>query len=131
MMQILIVGHGEFPNALRNSAAMIVGKLKTEKIECVNITENMGMDQFSLRLKEIIDEHSGDEFLIFADLFGASPCNSCLSVFRDTNYRIITGANLPMLLELLTTNDDESLDVIWEKIINTGKESIRGVHIDI
>ena len=129
MAHILIVAHGNLADALLASAKMIVGEAGAEKVNCLNMTEEKSMDQFILEAKEILDANPNDEFLILADVFGASPCNSCLSVFRNSHYRLITGVNLPILLELLMNNDNKDLLDLWNSLIDSGKESIKGIFL--
>ena len=75
------------------------------------------------------DKEDGDEYLILCDLYGASPCNSALMGFRYTNYRILTGLNLGMLLEALFSLDAGTLDDVCDQLVQKGKEGITKVHL--
>lgn len=129
MAHILIVAHGNLADALLASAKLIVGEASTTNVDCLNMTEGKDMDQFVLEAKEILDADPNSEYLILADVFGASPCNSCLSIFRYANYRLITGVNLPILLDLFTNNNNKDLLDLWNSLVDSGKESIRGIFL--
>ncbi len=129
MAHILLVAHGNLADALLESSKLIVGEASTTGVDCLNMTEGKDMDQFVLEAKEILDADPDGEYLILADVFGASPCNSCLSVFRHANYRLITGVNLPILLDLFTNNNNKDLSDLWNSLIDSGKESIRGIFL--
>ena len=129
MAHVLIVTHGMLAEALLASAKMIIGEEKTRGVDCLDMTEEKSMDQFCQEARTILEANPDDNYLIMADVFGASPCNSCLSVFRNANYRIITGVNLPMILELLMENDNIVLPKLWEGLIESGKKSIMGVYL--
>jgi mannose PTS system EIIA component len=129
MIHGIIAAHGKLAEAFLNSAEMIVGNKSTSGVNWLSMTEDKSMDQFCLEIQEIIASSPKDDFLIFADVFGASPCNSCLSMFRNSNYRVITGVNLPMLLEFFTRSENVDLDTLWKSLIDCGKESIRGINL--
>lgn len=129
MAHILLVAHGNLADALLESSKLIVGEASTKDVDCLNMIEGKDMDQFVLEAKEILDADPDGEYLILADVFGASPCNSCLSVFRHANYRLITGVNLPILLDLFTNNNNKDLSDLWNSLIDSGKESIKGIFL--
>ena len=49
--------------------------------------------------------------------------------FRYTNYRILTGLNLGMLLEALFSLDAGTLDDVCDQLVQKGKEGITKVHL--
>lgn len=127
-MYIVIAAHGHFADSLVASARMVTG-YQGEDIFTLNMTPEKDMAQLCAEAAALIERAPDAEYLIFADMFGASPCNSCLASFRYTNYRLITGANLPMLIEALLTKDLMGLEELWNSLVATGQETIRAVFI--
>lgn len=130
MIHVIITAHGGLASELLKSAVMIGGEESSRGVTCLNMTEGKSVEQFCLEAQEALAATPQSDYLILADVFGASPCNSCLMVFRNASYRIITGVNLPMLLELFTIKDTMDLEGLWESLIKSGKESVRGVFIE-
>lgn len=87
------------------------------------------MEEYLNDAKAIIEKAPSQDFILLVDLMSASPCNYALSAFRDCNYRMITGVNLPMLIEIIDNRDDMTLDEIWEYGCTRGSESIQKIHI--
>ena len=82
----------------------------------------MGADEFGqlLRMKlEKVD--SGDGVIIFADMFGGTPCNQALQVVND-KIDLIVGMNLPVVMEVLSKR--EYSDLTAEEIVETGKKGL-------
>ncbi|MDY6985850.1 MAG: PTS sugar transporter subunit IIA [Candidatus Thermoplasmatota archaeon] len=90
---IIIVTHGKFAKALIETSAMIAGK--QEKLYAVELEEGQSPES----LKERIDALLTEKSLILTDLFGASPFNASIKLLDRAE--VVTGVNLPMLLELL------------------------------
>ncbi len=45
---------------------------------------------------------AGDGVLLFADMFGGTPCNLALSCIKKGNVEVVSGFNLPMLIKAAT-----------------------------
>lgn len=129
MIYYVIATHGFLANALVETTKLIIGDVDSSKFYCLNMTIEKSMDQFIDEAKLVLNAHKEDQFLIFVDLFGASPCNSCLSVFRYADYRMIAGVNLPIMLEALLSSSEDNLIQLWERLQEVGHESIRGVFL--
>lgn len=98
-MQIVLLSHGYFAKELLNSCRYINNEV--ENIDYFCLTDE-GIDQFGLSLKSFLQENREEEKLFFCDLAHGSPYNQLLIALIDLgiiNYRIITGMNLPMLLQ--------------------------------
>jgi mannose PTS system EIIA component len=66
------------------------------------------------------------------DLLGASPYNSVLFNLpqlkqKNINIRMITGVNLPMLIEACEQRNHQELEAVFMKVIRTGKDYIIGI----
>lgn len=106
---------------------MIAGTEQTSCIHAIGMKENMDPQAFIKKAEELIDEDRDGEYLLLADLFGASPCNSLLMAFQHCRYRLVTGLNLGMVLEVLFQFDDMSLEEAAEHMVEIGKGGIQNV----
>ena len=128
MIGILVVCHGDLAKGLLNSMSLIVGK--QENIGAIGLYENDSIDEFPERIKEKIEELINDEgLIIFVDIIGASPFNACARVIHENpelKLSLITGVNLPMLLETsLNYAEDLSLEELSLIIKDIGREQIK------
>lgn len=116
---IVIATHGLSSVELLKSAEMIAGKQKD--VETVTFEEGEGLEElannYTCALKKLI--HT-DNIIILVDLLGGSPFN----VAADQNCEVITGVNIPMLLELFVNRENIEADVLVNKLVLATKESI-------
>ena len=127
MKHIVIGAHGNLAEAFLETVRMIAGTEQTSCIHAIGMKENMDPQAFIKKAEELIDEDRDGEYLLLADLFGASPCNSLLMAFQHCHYRPVTGLNLGMVLEVLFQFDDMSLEEAAEHMVEIGKGGIQNV----
>jgi len=105
MTQFILTGHGYFAKGLRSCVELIAG----EQLDFhhVDFPETMSGDELESHLQEIFDAHK--DILVCCDLLGGSPFKAAatLSRYRD-DIAIVTGINLPVLLELLFARNQEN-----------------------
>lgn len=125
---ILVVSHGLMAEGIKDSVNLIMGD--AEGIETSSLVA--GQDFESLKediLLKVEKLDQGKGVLIFVDLFGASPHNA--SVFnypelkeKNINIRVVTGMNLPMILETSAMREYSTLDDLADTAIQSGKDGI-------
>lgn len=123
MIKVIIAGHGELPSRLLSTVESITGAIP----DCQAISINPGEGRRELRHKiGITLEKFGREekFLFLTDVFGGSASNIGFSFASDYKMKIVTGVNLPMLLELANYRELEDLDELAFKLLRVGRESI-------
>ena len=116
MYRIIVVTHGNLASALIETSRMIVGEQK--ELYGIELREGESVES----LKEEIEPLLGGESLILTDLFGASPTNVSMK-FMGQNTEVVTGVNLPMLLEILTNRG--SLGDGAKTALSSGRDSIK------
>lgn len=101
---VVIVAHGDLSTALISSAELILGA--QENVVGVRLTPQDNLDTCLCSLGEGLTQvDSSEGVLILVDLFGGTPCNAAALSARDRSFPIVSGVNLPMLLEVLTNRD--------------------------
>jgi len=108
MIQLVVACHGRFAEELVNSAAMVFGE--AEGVHAVTFMPGEGPEDLIRKYEAIIAETgSADDVLFLVDLFGGSPYNAAIRVVAPTaKADVLSGVNLPMLLELLDSRDEKS-----------------------
>jgi len=98
MVGLVVATHGRLADELVSTAEQIVGKL--ESAATCSIDPGMSPEEIQNSISRAISSvDSGQGVIVFADLFGGTPCNLSLTLTRHHNLEVITGINLPMLLK--------------------------------
>lgn len=121
MIGIVLVSHGNFAEGLLNAAKMIAGE--AEKVACIDLQPKDDIDHLVDRIQEAIDQvNDGDGVLLLVDLFGASPFNASgrLVLSQQDHLEMVTGMNLPMLVELLVTREELDLNSASKIALDAG-----------
>jgi len=127
MTGIVVITHGDLAPGLKNATNLIMGP--QESFEVISLLEGADLEEFSNDILTTIKKVDDEGVLVFVDLFGATPFNSVAKIKRDlekikTNLALVSGVNLPMLLEALTTRENKDFNMLSEDVVQSGRESI-------
>lgn len=110
---VIFVGHGGFPDGVRDAAEMILGPQPA--VAAVSLPPNGSTEQLGDEVRSAIDRiggGGGNGALVLADLMGGSPANAAgLLALRDPGLHVVSGLNLPMVLEVLTSTADTAAEL--------------------
>jgi len=122
---VLIITHGDFGKGLLSGAEVIIGKQKNVHPVGLNLGDNIEVVKKEVEkiIKEKLQEDK--EIIIVVDLFGGSPFNIALSMMKEYDVKVITGINMPMLIELLTSINVYDTTELLENISKIGKDGIK------
>ena len=127
MVGIILASHGDFAKGIMQSGQMIFGEQKN--VEAVTFQPNEGPDDLKAHLEEAIAKlDSDDQVLFLIDLWGGSPFNQSNGLFEahKDKWAIVTGLNLPMLIEAYGSRlSMDSAHDIAAHIIESGKDGIK------
>lgn len=101
MITVVIAAHGNLSESLIGTARMIFGNM--ENVEQVNFKPEEGIEHLIARYTAATEKVGGNDSVLFlVDLFGGSPYNAASRfVAHKENMDIVTGVNLPMVVEVL------------------------------
>jgi PTS system mannose-specific IIA component len=125
MISVIIGTHGMFSDEILKSAEMIFGT--QENIGSVTFKPGEGIENLIEKYNNMISElDSKDGVLFMVDLFGGSPFNAAsIIAMKNDNMEIVTGVNLPMILEVLGSRDFSTVSELLTIAENSGKEAVR------
>ncbi len=107
--KLLICTHGKFGEELLTSAQMIVGPL--ENVQAFSLMPEMSADEYASIIQEYL-ETIDQEAICLVDLFGGTPSNTVMRLSQDYDLNIVSGVNLPMLLEVyMNLNNQEGAEL--------------------
>ena len=129
---IIIASHGEFAKGIYQSGSMIFGE--QEKVEVITFMPNEGPDDLYAKFNQAVAAFDKeDEVLVLADLWSGSPFNQASRVMGenpDRKFAIITGLNLPMLIQAYTErlmDATAGADQVAANIIKEAKDGIKAL----
>lgn len=128
-MKIIVTSHGELCTGVINSYEMLAGK--NENIIAVSLKDS-DTGEFKSNLGNLI-KNSQEDLLIICDIYGGTPYNEAYYHFiqRPEQIRVVTGLNLPMLLETgLSLNGSVSLDGIVNVAMESGVSAVKSAETE-
>lgn len=124
-MEIVLATHGNLGEGLLDSYTMIAGE--TENIHVVKLTD-IGVGEFKENLHSVLNNLTGSsEVLVLVDLKGGTPYNESFmySLENPGKIEVVTGVNLPMLIEIgYLSNSESDAGNLADTAVETGKESV-------
>jgi len=125
---IVISTHGSAAEQLLVSLEMILGK--QENISCINFIPGENTDILVKKYNNCLSDLNVLEGVIFmVDTWGGSPFNAASQIIiNKENHEVITGVNIPMLIETLMARDDSP--TFWKLVsiaIKSGKTGIKSL----
>ncbi len=122
MIGCILTGHGTFAEGLAGALEMVGGP--QESFEAIPFHEDEA-GTFGERLADAIARMAGcsDGVLVFCDLMGGTPFNQAMIASATVpNVEVVTGTNLPMLLEALSSRmPGSTLDELVECAVAAGR----------
>lgn len=102
--KFLIATHGTFSAGAKSSLDMIIGAVPHVFIIQAYLDEKVVIEhQIQEVLEQISDE---DELVIFSDIMGGSVTNQLLQHALKPNVHILSGFNLPLLIDVMLADQD-------------------------
>lgn len=103
---IIVVAHADYGSAMLRTAEFILGPLSDCSSISVDVAHEVSetvrrLDDAAQRLDK------GAGVIILTDMFGGTPTNLALSLLASHKVEVVTGVNLPMLLKVFTSRDNE------------------------
>ena len=101
MIGIVLIAHARIASEMLEAAEHVLGKQSL--IMSLNVEDSDQPDQLHEQLQQMIHQtNTGDGVLIFADMFGGTPCNVALSVISEGSVEMVSGFNLPSLIKAIS-----------------------------
>ena len=99
--QLVLISHGRFCEELQRSTEMIMGP--QESIHSVALLPEEEPDDFLAKFLDTIKDF--DDYLVFADLLGGTPCNVVSRLIMEgKEIELYAGMNLPMVIEFINSS---------------------------
>lgn len=125
MKQILIATHGKMASGIKYTAELIVGQ--TAEITTIDayVTPDDNVEE---KLSKYFKEHDGERIIVFTDLMGGSVNQKMMGYAKQDNVTLITGTNLPVLMQVMLADDDVTEEEIQD-YIEDAREELQMINI--
>ena len=124
MIGIVVVTHSQLGDALIEAAEFIIGN-KPEAVVSVSIDLTESAEVLRNKIaKGIKKVKSKDGVLILTDMFGGTPSNLSYSFLEEGKIEVISGVNLPILIQAANIRGKMNLSKLAVKLEKFGKKSI-------
>jgi PTS system mannose-specific IIA component len=124
MIGIVIVTHSRLGEALIEAAEFIIGG-RSKALVSVSIDINKSAEKLRKNIHEGIKKvDKNDGVLILTDMFGGTPSNLSYSFLEEGRIEVLSGVNLPVLIQAVNTREKLELSKLATSIEKFGKKSI-------
>ncbi len=131
MNSILIVAHSPLASALRQGVLHVFPD-NAQWVAAVDILPDTPLEESLATarsvLAQLIAAPRGPGVLLVTDVFGATPCNVAQKLVAGRETRLVTGANLPMLLRAMTYRH-EPLDTLVMRAMAGATQGVMQVSV--
>lgn len=110
--KIMILSHGFFGTELKKSVEMIMGE--QSQVVALPLLEEDGLESYVAKVKAVLADTAEDDWLLVCDLFGGTPANVAMSFLKRPIEHVITGVNMPIIIELIAQLESTSS---WHEIL--------------
>ncbi|EPO5265073.1 PTS mannose transporter subunit IIAB [Providencia rettgeri] len=123
---IMIGTHGVAAEQLLRTTEMLIGE--QENVSFIDFIPGENADTlFDKYTQKLTDLDTSKGVLFLVDTWGGSPFNAASRIVNEnSNYDIITGVNIPMLVEtFMCRDDDPSMNELITVALETGRGGVR------
>jgi fructoselysine and glucoselysine-specific PTS system IIA component len=120
--KFLIATHGTLAAGVKSSLDVIIGAMEYVFLIQAYVDENTSVET---EIKEILRQvNDDDELIVFTDILGGSITNQILQHAQQSNVHIISGVNLPLVIEVMLADTETPIDELISIAIDNAKEQM-------
>lgn len=104
-MKILLVSHGDFAKGMHSTLTNFFG---ANDVYWANVSLEKGISGLTETIDSYLEEWKDEQVVICSDLKGGSANQNAYKYIKRPNTWLISGMNLALLLQLITSSDINS-----------------------
>lgn len=126
MIGFILTGHGQFSNGLKSALDMVAGDQSAFQIVPFEGSEAATYGDDLRAAITAMRAECEEGVIVFVDLLGGTPFNQSMMIANDVDkLEIVTGTNLPMVIELLfARNGATDVTALAEQAVTAGKDAV-------
>jgi len=120
--KFLVATHGTFAAGIKSSLDIIIGAMDNVFLIQAYVDDNKSIEaEINEVMAQVADN---DELVVFADILGGSVTNMLLQHTLRPNVHIVSGFNLPLVIEILMADADDQIEEVIASAIDNAKEQM-------
>ena len=120
MLRLVLASHGRLAEGMKNSAQFIAGKTAEIYTICAYLEDKVTLES---QIDELFSRFADtDDIIVATDIFGGSVNNEFLARIRKQNFWLVSGMNLPMIVQLTMIKETDDIHSKIEEAVEGGKE---------
>lgn len=125
MVGIIVSGHGHFADGLISASEVIAGS--QENLMAVNFPSGDTSENLYEKLEKAVMNMNCQSFLFLTDISGGTPFNQSvlLSSKCGAECRVVSGTNLPSLLEAIFSRAAMDVDALAQALIESEQAKLQ------
>lgn len=126
MTIVLIIAHAPLASSLKAVAEHAYCDVQVE-VYALDVAADATADTVAADARACIERCGAVDVLVFADVFGATPCRGAMLLLPNPHVRLVTGVNVPMLWRTLCYGTNDPLDTLVERAIAGANQGVMAV----
>lgn len=124
MIGIILTGHGSFASGLASSIEVIAGR--QDYFKAIDFPAGSTNIELSEKLQEAVKELGCSDIIFCTDIAGGTPFNqSVILSTRLPKSRVISGTNVPVLLEALFSRFNQDASSMADILVDSHQSKIQ------
>lgn len=120
--KFLIATHGTLAGGIKSSLDIITGAMDNVFLIEAYVNENRSLeDDIKAVLEQVGDN---DELIVFSDILGGSVTNQVLQYALKVNVHVVSGFNLPLVIEIVLADTDTPAEEVIAEAIENAKQQM-------
>lgn len=126
MTIVLIVAHAPLASSLKAVAEHAYCDVTVE-VHALDVAPDATADTVAAEARSCIERCGDVDVLVFADVFGATPCRGAMLLLSSPRVRVVAGVNVPMLWRTLCYGTNDPLDTLVARAIAGANQGVLAV----
>jgi fructoselysine and glucoselysine-specific PTS system IIA component len=120
--KFLIATHGRLASGVKSSLDIITGAMDSIFLIDAYVDDNRSLEE---DIKAVLDQiGNNDELIVFSDIMGGSVTNQVLQYALRANVHVVSGFNLPLVIEIVLADADIPVEEIIAEAIESAKQQM-------
>lgn len=124
MIGIFLLTHGTLGESLIQCACHVLNRRPPQLAQLGVSAQDDPLDILPTARRWVESVDSGKGVILLTDIFGATPSNIALKLLEPGHVEGIAGANLPMLLRILTYREKDDIHTVIQKAVAGGCDGV-------
>lgn len=125
MIGLIITGHGKFASGLMSAVEVIAGK--QQNVQAIDFLVEDSSEGLWEKISQAAKEMKVDGILFLTDISGGTPFNTSVLISKKLEFpcHILSGTNMPLIIEAVFSRDAMSLDDLVSAVMNSDQVKIQ------